>query len=181
MTGGLDAVVDPGRKQLAPGPRLAAMVLAEAVGTGLLVTAVVGSGIAAQRLSPGDTGLQLLQNAIATGVALAVLITVLQPVSAAFNPAVTVLERLSGAIGTRQATASVGAQLFGGVAGAVLANLMFGEPAVSLARTVRQGPGVWLGEAVATGGLVLVITALVRTDRARHLGWAVGGYITAAY
>ena len=126
----------PGRRGLG-----AARVLAEAVGTGLLVCAVIGSGIAAQRLSPDDVGLQLLENAIATGTVLAVLIVVLQPVSAAFNPVVTVLERATGVIGTRQAVASIAAQLAGGVAGAVLANLMFGEPPVTIAPPTGPGRG----------------------------------------
>ena len=142
MSRDLDALIDTptGRTD-----RLGARVLAEGVGTGLLVCAVVGSGIAAQRLSPGQVGLQLLENALATGAALAVLIAVLQPVSAAFNPAVTILERATGAIGTRQAVASITAQLVGGIAGAALANLMFGQPAVTVATTDRSGPGLWLG------------------------------------
>jgi glycerol uptake facilitator-like aquaporin len=147
----------------------------------LLVCAVIGSGIAAQRLSPDDIGQQLLENAIATGTGLAVLIVVLQPVSAAFNPIVTVLERLTGVIGTRHAVTSISAQLFGGIAGVVLANLMFGEPPITIATTTRSGPGLWLAELVATAGLILTITALTRTGRTQHLGWAVGAYITAAY
>jgi arsenate reductase len=161
--------------------RLGARLLSEAVGTGLLVAAVIGSGIAAQRLSPDDTGLQLLENAIATGAVLTVLIVVLQPVSAAFNPVVTVLERLTNLISTRQAALTVAAQLLGGAVGAVLANLMFGEPAIAVASTERTGPGIWLAEVVATAGLLLTITALSRTGRTRHIGWAVGAYITAAY
>ena len=161
--------------------RLARRLLAEAVGTGLLVAAVIGSGIAASRLSPSDTGLQLLENAITTGAALGVLIVVLQPVSAGFNPVVTVLERVTGLLTTGPAAAMVGAQLVGGVAGAVLANLMFGLPPVSVATTARSGPGLWLGEVVATAGLIVVITGLVRSGRRQHLGWAVGAYITAAY
>jgi arsenate reductase len=162
-------------------PGVGRRILAEAMGTGLLVAAVVGSGIAAERLSPDDTGLQLLENAIATGAALTVLIVALQPVSAAFNPVVTVLERLSNRITTRQAAWTVAAQVLGGAAGAVLANLMFGRPAVTIATTVRSGPGLWLAEVVATGGLVLTIAALSRTGRTQHIGWAVGVYITAAY
>jgi glycerol uptake facilitator-like aquaporin len=175
----LDALTRRARTDRSAG--LGARVLAEAVGTGLLVCAVVGSGVAAQRLSPGDVGLQLLENAVATGTALAVLIVVLQPVSAAFNPVVTVMERALGVIGTRQAVASVAAQVAGGVAGAVLANLMFDESAVKISSTVRSGPGLWLAEVVATAGLVLIITALTRTGRTGHLGWAIGAYITAAY
>ena len=97
---------DPGPGQLMTSP-LTRRITAEAVGTGFLVAAVIGSGIAAQRLSPEDVGLQLLENAIATGAALTVLILVLQPVSAAFNPIVTGLERFTDAIGAREATATV--------------------------------------------------------------------------
>jgi glycerol uptake facilitator-like aquaporin len=181
MTHDLDNLTDATQAGGVATPRLAARVLAEAIGTGMLVCAVVGSGIAAQRLSPGDTGLQLLENALATGAALAVLIAVLQPVSAAFNPVITILERAGGVLSTRESIASVTAQLVGGIAGAVLANLMFGQPAVTVATTVRSGPGIWLAEVVATAGLVLTITALARTGRSRHIPWAVGAYITAAY
>lgn len=163
------------------GAGLAKRALAEAIGTGLLVAAVIGSGIAASRLSPADAGLQLMENAIATGAALAVLITVLQPVSAAFNPIVTVVERATGLLSTGQAAATIAAQLLGGVAGTALANLMFSLPAISVASGVRTGPGVWLAEIVATAGLLLVITGLVRSGRPHHLAWAVGAYITAAY
>ena len=162
-------------------PSLASRLLAEAVGTGLLVAAVVGSGIAAQRLSPTDTGLQLLENAIVTGAVLAVLIVALQPVSAAFNPVVTVLERATGVIGTQRAAASIAAQLMGGFAGAVLANVMFGKSAVTIATTGRSGPALWLAEVIATAGLILVITALVRSGRSQHLGLAVGAYVSSAY
>jgi glycerol uptake facilitator-like aquaporin len=181
MNRDLDALTSDTRRD-APAPaRLGARVLAEAVGTGLLVAAVIGSGIAAQRLSPDDTGLQLLENAIATGAVLTVLIVVLQPVSAAFNPVVTVLERLTNLITTWQAALTVAAQLIGGAAGAVLANLMFGEPGITVASTERTGPGIWLAEVIATAGLVLTITGLSRTGRTQHIGWAVGAYITAAY
>jgi len=156
-------------------------VTAEAVGTGFLVAAVVGSGIAAQRLSPNDVGLQLLENALATGAALTVLIWVLQPVSAAFNPVVTAIEGFTGMLTPRHTVATIAAQIAGGVLGAVVANLMFGEPAGAVARTVRTGPAVWLGEVVATAGLVLVINALIRTGRTHLIALAVGGYITAAY
>ena len=142
---------------------------------------MIGSGIAAQRLSPADVGLQLLENSVATGAALVALILALQPVSAAFNPVVTAIERLSGAIGTRDAAATVAAQLVGAILGAVVANLMFGLPPVSLAGTDRGGPGRLLGEAVATAGLVLVIIGLTRNGRAHLTAFAVGAYITAAY
>jgi glycerol uptake facilitator-like aquaporin len=181
MTQGSDDLTDTTRAGGTTPPRLAARVLAEAIGTGMLVCAVIGSGIAAQGLSPNDTGLQLLENALATGAALAVLIVVLQPVSAAFNPVITVLERAGGVLSTSLAIASIAAQLVGGIVGAVLANLMFGQPAATVATTVRSGPGIWLAEVVATAGLVLTVAALARTGRTRHIPWAVGAYITAAY
>jgi glycerol uptake facilitator-like aquaporin len=132
-------------------------------------------------LSPDDVGLQLLENALATGAALAALIIALQPASAAFNPVVTALERLTGALNVRNAVTLVAAQILGGLVGVVVANLMFSEPAVSLSTTERGGPGRWLGEVVATAGLVLLITALSRTGRPQLIGWAVGAYITAGY
>ncbi|HEY5848215.1 MAG TPA: aquaporin [Microlunatus sp.] len=154
---------------------------AEAVGTGFLVIAVIGSGIAAQRLSPDDVGLQLLENSLATGATLVVLILALQPVSAAFNPVITAVERFTGAIDPRESAASVAAQIIGGILGAITANLMFGEPAISIAGTDRGGVGRLLGEVVATAGLVLIITALSRNGRIHLTAYAVGGYITAAY
>jgi glycerol uptake facilitator-like aquaporin len=110
-------------------------VTAEAVGTAFLVAAVVGSGIAATRLSPGQVGLQLLENSLVTGAALVALILALQPVSAAFNPVVTLVERALGAVTTKEAAALVGGQVVGGCVGAVLANLMFSLPAVTIAST----------------------------------------------
>jgi glycerol uptake facilitator-like aquaporin len=106
--------------------------LAEFVGTGFLLAAVVGSGVAAQRLSPSDVGLQLLENSLITGGALVALILTLQPVSAAFNPVVTLLERAFGAIGSRDAVALIAAQIAGGLLGTVVANLMFGLDAVTV-------------------------------------------------
>jgi glycerol uptake facilitator-like aquaporin len=163
------------------GPALRHRAVAELVGTAFLVAAVVGSGIAAQRLSPNDVGLQLLENALATGAALAALIIALQPVSAAFNPVITALERLTGALPSRHAVTLILVQILGGLVGVVVANLMFSEPAVSLSTTDRGGLGRWLGEVVATTGLVLLITALSRTGRPELIGWAVGAYITAGY
>jgi glycerol uptake facilitator-like aquaporin len=155
--------------------------LAELVGTAFLVTAVIGSGIAAARLSPNDVGLQLLENSLATGAALVALILALQPVSAAFNPVVTLVERALGAIGTRAAAYLIAAQILGGLLGAVLANLMFGLSAVSISTHDRSSPGLWLGELVATVGLVLVIFGTIRSGRPGAVAYAVGGYITAAY
>ena len=154
---------------------------AELLGTAFLVMAVIGSGIAASRLSPGDVGLQLLENSIVTGAALVALILALQPVSAAFNPVVTLVERAFGLVDTATAAALVAAQVLGGCLGAVVANLMFGLDAVSIATTERSGGGVLLGEVVATFGLLLVIFGALRSGRTDAVAFAVGGYITAAY
>ena len=163
------------------GDNVGRTALAELVGTALLVTAVVGSGIAAQRLSPDDIGLQLLENALVTGAALVALILALGPVSAAFNPLVTLAERLFGMISSRTAAWHLAAQFTGGALGAVVANLMFELPAVDVAERVRSSGGLWLGEAVATFGLLLVIFGVIRSGRVTHVAYAVGGYITAAY
>ena len=154
---------------------------AEFLGTAFLVMAVIGSGIAATRLSPGDVGLQLLENSIATGAALVALILALQPVSAAFNPVVTLVERALGLVDTTTAAALVGAQMLGGCLGAVVANLMFGLDAVSWATTERGGGGVLLAEVVATFGLLLVIFGTLRSGRNEAVAFAVGAYISAAY
>jgi glycerol uptake facilitator-like aquaporin len=154
---------------------------AELVGTAFLVMAVVGSGIAAQRLSPGEPGLQLLENSLATGAVLVALIVALQPVSASFNPVVTLVERVLGLTGNREAGALVGAQLVGGALGAVVANLMFDLDAVTLSTNARSGGGVWLAEVVATAGLVVLVLGAVRSGRAESVALVVGGYIAAAY
>jgi glycerol uptake facilitator-like aquaporin len=155
--------------------------VAELVGTAFLVAAVIGSGIAATRLSPDDVGLQLLENSLVTGTALVALILALQPVSAAFNPVVTLVERAFGLVTTRDAVALVTAQVVGGMVGAVIANLMFAVDAVRLASTDRSGGGLWLGEVVATAGLVLIIFGSLRAGRTSTVAFSVGGYITAAY
>jgi glycerol uptake facilitator-like aquaporin len=155
--------------------------LAELLGTAFLVMAVIGSGIAAERLSPSDVGLQLLENSLVTGAALVALVLALQPVSAAFNPVVTLVERAFRAIDTRTAGVLVTAQILGGVLGALLANLMFGLSAVSMSTQDRSSAGLWLGEVVATLGLVLLIFGAIRSGRARSVAFVVGGYITAAY
>ena len=160
---------------------LARRAAAEFIGTGFLVTAVVGSGVMATRLSPDDVGLQLLQNSLATGAALVALILALQPVSASFNPVVTLVERALGMLDTRTAVGLVGAQFAGGLTGTVAANLMFGLDAVTVSTHERAGAGLWLGEVIATAGLLLVIFGTVRSGRADRVAIAVGGYITAAY
>jgi len=155
--------------------------VAELLGTAFLVAAVVGSGIAAQRLSPDDTGLQLLENSLATGAVLVALILALQPVSASFNPVVTLVERALGRVTTRTAAALVTAQLLGGVIGVVIANLMFDLQPVSVSTHDRGGSGQLLGEVVATLGLVIVVFGTLRSPRIETVAFAVGGYITAAY
>jgi glycerol uptake facilitator-like aquaporin len=154
---------------------------AELVGTAFLLMAVIGSGIAASRLSPGDQGLQLLENALVTGAALTALILALQPVSAAFNPVVTLVERAFGLVTSLDVLVLVGAQIVGACMGAVVANLMFGLDAVSRSTTDRTGAGLLLGEVVATFGLLIVIFGTLRSGRAENVAFAVGGYITAAY
>ncbi len=162
-------------------------LLAEFLGTCLLVAVVVGSGIAAQQLSPGDTGLQLLQNSLTTVFGLAVLILMFGPVSGAhFNPVVSVVD---WAIGRRAGTGLPGphvlmyvvVQLVGGIGGAVLANLMFELPAGQISQHARATPGLWLAEVVATAGLIAIIFALARTGRAALSASAVAGWIGAAY
>ena len=155
--------------------------LAEGLGTAFLVAAVIGSGIAAQRLSPHDVGLQLLENSLVTGAVLVALILALQPVSAAFNPVVTLVERALRVVDSTQAVVLILAQFVGGVVGAVTANLMFSLPAVDVSQHVRTGSGLWLGDVVATLGLILVIFGTVRSGRPVTIAYAVGGYITAAY
>ncbi len=154
---------------------------AELVGTAFLVATVIGSGIAATRLSPDDVGLQLLQNSLATGAVLVALILALQPVSAAFNPVVTVVERIYGLITTREASFLVAAQVVGGFVGAVIANLMFDLDAISIATRERTGAHHYLAEVVATLGLVVVIFGSLRSHRNETVAFAVGGWITAAY
>lgn len=161
--------------------------LAEGLGTGLLVTVVVGSGIAAASLSPGNVGLQLLENSFATALGLAVLILALGPVSGAhFNPVVSLVDwwlgrRTGAGLTGRDLTAYLPAQVLGGIAGAILANLMYGEPAVTWSTTHRSAGHLYLGEVVATAGLILLIFALARTGRATVAPLAVGAYIGAAY
>jgi glycerol uptake facilitator-like aquaporin len=161
---------------------VAAQALAEFLGSAGLVTVVIGSGIAAQRLSPDVLGLQLLENALATGAGLVALILAFGPVSGGhFNPVVTLADRFFGGVSNRQVAVYLPAQLIGGVVGAVVANAMFDLPVVSISGTDRSGAGLWLSEAVATFGLVVLIFALVRAGRAALAPFAVGAYITAAY
>ena len=154
---------------------------AELLGSALLAATVVGSGIAAQRLSPRDTGLELLENAVITGAVLVALILALGPVSAAFNPVVTLAERALGAVTTRAAAVFIAAQVIGCCLGVMVANLMFGVAAVNVSTHHRSTGALWLGEVVATFGLLVVIFGVVRSGRTGHVAYAVGGYITGAY
>ena len=155
---------------------------AEAVGTGLLVAVVVGSGIFAERLSPDDAGLQLLENSIATAGGLVAIILALGSVSGAhLNPVVTLAERTLGGMSSRDALGYSLAQVVGACGGAIVANLMFELDAVALSTHTRSSGGLWLGEVVATFGLLTVILGVVRSGRASAAPFAVGGYIAAAY
>lgn len=157
-------------------------VVAEAVGTGFLVMAVIGSGIMAQRLSPDDVGLQLLENAFATAGALVGLILMFGAVSGAhFNPVVTLTDRWFGTTSTRDAVLYIPAQVIGGCIGAMVANLMFDLPAIELSTKQRSSGALWLSEVVATVGLLLVIHGCVRTGRARVVPFAVAAWIGGAY
>jgi arsenate reductase len=160
---------------------LARRLTAEALGTGVLVLAVVGSGIVARRLSPDDAGLQLLENAAATAGALTALIWTLGSVSAHFNPVVTLLDRAFGGIHARDVGPYVAAQIAGGCLGAIVANLMFQLRAIDASTTVRSSGAVWLSEVVATAGLLLVIHGCVRGGRADVVAVAVGVWIGGAY
>ena len=161
---------------------LARRATAEALGTAFLVAVVVGSGIAAQRLSPGDRGLELLENSIATGAALVALILAFGSVSGAhFNPVVTIADRVLGGTTTRDALAYSAAQVVGACVGAMVANLMFELPAATWSTHARSSGALWLAEVVATFGLVLVILGVVRSSRPTTAPFAVGGYIAAAY
>jgi arsenate reductase len=155
---------------------------AEALGTGLLIVAVIGSGIMASRLSSGDVGLQLLQNAAATTGALIGLILMFGEVSGAhFNPAVTLLDRWLGTTSNRDTGLYIVAQVVGGCLGAVLVNVMFELPAVEWSTKERSSPALWLSEVVATVTLLLLIQGCVRTGRAAVVPFAVGAWIGGAY
>ena len=157
-------------------------LLAELLGTSLLVATVVGSGIMAQRLSPGDVGLALLENAIATGAMLFVLIAVFGPISGAqFNPVVTIADAWFGGIARRDIVPYVSVQIAGACLGAILANLMFGLAAVNISTHVRSGSSTLLSEVIATVGLLIVIFGLVRGGRSAWIPAAVACYIVGAY
>ena len=155
--------------------------IAEALGTGLLLAAVVGSGIMAQRLAGGNIALALLCNTIATGAVLTVLILIFAPLSGAhFNPVVSAAFAIRRDLAWTDAVLYIAAQVAGGVVGVWVAHLMFDLSPLQLSQTVRTGPGQWLSEAVATFGLLLTIFGGLASAPA-SVPYAVGLYITAAY
>jgi len=161
---------------------LARRASAEFAGSALLVVAVVGSGIAAERMSPGDVGLQLLENAAATAAGLVALILAFGPVSGAhLNPVVSLADRVLGGLSTRVLAAYTAAQVSGAITGAVVANLMFDLAPVEWSTNERASGALWLGEVVATLGLLVVIFAVVRSGRATVAPFAVATYIGGAY
>jgi glycerol uptake facilitator-like aquaporin len=163
-------------------PPLARRLLAELLGSMLLAALVIGSGIAAQNLSPNDTGLQLFENAAATAAGLYALILMFGPVSGGhFNPVVSIVDAAFGGMRWRDVRAYVPTQVVGCVLGAVLANAMFAKAAISVSETHRATPAHALSEVVATSGLLLLIFSLARTHRAASAAAAVGAYIGAAY
>jgi glycerol uptake facilitator-like aquaporin len=155
-------------------------LVAEALGTALLVATVVGSGIMAEALTR-DVALQLLGNTLPTGAILVVLITILGPISGAhFNPAVSLVMTMKGELPLPEGARYVAVQILGGIAGTMIAHAMFGLPLLDVSMKVRTGGAQWLAEAVAAFGLVATILAGVRFNRAA-VPWLVGLYITAAY
>jgi glycerol uptake facilitator-like aquaporin len=158
------------------------VALAEFIGTALLVAAVVGSGIAAQRLSPGQPGLQLLENSLVTAAALVAIILALGPVSGAqLNPVITAIDRWFGGVDNPTAWVSVGSQFVGAVVGTIVANTMYGHAVIAFSTHHRATGPVLFGEAIATFGLVLVVFGTVQVGRTLAVPFAVGAYIGAAY
>jgi glycerol uptake facilitator-like aquaporin len=163
-------------------PALLRRLLAELLGSAFLAAIVIGSGIAAQTLSPGAVGLQLLENALATAAGLAAIILMFGPVSGAhFNPVVSLVDASFGGIRRREALAYIAAQVAGCALGAIAANGMFARAAISISTKHRASSGHLLAEAIATAGLLLLIFSLTRTRRASSAPAAIGAYIGAAY
>jgi glycerol uptake facilitator-like aquaporin len=161
---------------------LSRRLLAELLGSAFLAGVVIGSGIAAQHLSPHDTGLQLLENAAATAAGLFTIILMFGPVSGGhFNPVVSLVDASFGGLRWRDALAYVPTQIGGCVLGAIAANGMFAKAAISISAKHRGSPAHLFAEVIATLGLMLVIFALARTRRAATAPAAVGAYIGAAY
>jgi arsenate reductase len=163
-------------------PPLPRRLLAELLGSALLAAVVIGSGIAARKLSPHDVGLELFENAAVTGAGLYAIILMFGPVSGGhFNPVVSFVDAAFGGMSLRDAVAYLPIQLGGCILGAILANAMFAKAAISISTHHRGSPAHILGEVVATFGLLLVIFALARTRRIAAAPAAVGAYIAAAY
>jgi len=163
-------------------PPLARRLMAELLGSALLAALVIGSGIAAQRLSPNDTGLELFENAAATAAGLFAIILMVGPVSGGhFNPVVSFVDAHFGGISRRDAFAYLPAQIAGCALGAIVANVMFSLTAISISTDHRASAAHAFSEVIATGGLVLVIFSLARTKRSSITPAAVGAYIGAAY
>ncbi|WP_035302897.1 aquaporin [Actinokineospora inagensis] len=157
-------------------------LVAEFLGSLFLAAVVIGSGIAAQRLSPGDVGIQLLENAAATATGLFALILVFGPVSGAhFNPVVSLVDAALGGLSRRRLACYLPAQVLGCGAGAVIANVLFDTAPISISTTNRATWPHSVSELVATLGLLLVIFSLTRTKRDDRAAAAVGAYIGAAY
>jgi glycerol uptake facilitator-like aquaporin len=157
-------------------------LVAEFLGSAFLAAIVIGSGIAAQTLSPGNVGLQLFENAAATAAGLYAIILMFGPVSGAhFNPVVSFVDAVFGGVSWRTASAYLPVQVAGCIGGALVANLMFSRAAVDISTKHRASPAHFLSEVVATLGLILVIFALARSGRSRSAAAAVGAYIGAAY
>jgi glycerol uptake facilitator-like aquaporin len=160
---------------------LARRCVAEFVGTAILLAAVIGSGIMAQRLFQGNLGLALLANSIATGSVLLCLILALGPISGAhFNPAVSIADAMRRGLSAIECTYYIASQMIGGIAGVLAAHAMFGLPPVFFSQRIRTGPSQWFSEFVATFGLLLVIWGCVRFKSA-STAFAVAGYIVGAY
>jgi arsenate reductase len=163
-------------------PDLPRRLLAEYLGSAFLAAVVIGSGIAAARLSPGDVGLELFENAAATAAGLFTIILMFGPVSGGhFNPVVSLVDASFGGLRWRDALAYTPAQIAGCVTGAITANAMFAQTAITISTKHRASPSHLLAELIATLGLLLVIFALARTGRANAAPAAVGAYIGAAY
>ena len=157
------------------------VLLSEFVGTMFLLIGVMGSGIMAERLSPSDTGIQLLQNAAATTGVLIAIISIFGTISADFNPAVTVAAWRLGHRQRNEIIPIIIVQIIGGCTGTVLSNIMFDLDWFQLSEKTRSGANLWLAEVIATLGLLLIVFSLLRTKRSNHIPYVVGAYIGGAY
>jgi arsenate reductase len=157
------------------------VLLSEFVGTMFLLIGVMGSGIMAERLSPSNTGIQLLQNAAATTGVLIAIISIFGTISADFNPAVTVAAWRLGHRQRNEIIPIIIVQIIGGCTGTVLSNIMFDLDWFQLSEKTRSGANLWLAEVIATLGLLLIVFSLLRTKRSNHIPYVVGAYIGGAY